>query len=78
MYPPPAVGVPGPYPWYPPANHYMQHVAENLYKEAGKSGKKENNLKDDFRRRLANKKKSRRFVERWRILRKSNKKLMIF
>jgi hypothetical protein len=56
----------------------MQHVAENLYKEAGKSGKKENNLKDDFRRRLANKKKSRRFVERWRILRKSNKKLMIF
>jgi hypothetical protein len=36
--------------------------------------KKEDNLRDDFRKRLANKKKSRRFVERWRILRKSNKK----
>jgi hypothetical protein len=40
----------------------MQHVAENLYKEAEKSEKKEDNLKNDFRRRLANKKKSRRFV----------------
>jgi hypothetical protein len=44
--------------------YYMQHVAENLYKEAGKSGKKEDNLRDDFRRRLANKKKPRHFVER--------------
>jgi hypothetical protein len=43
-----------------------------------KSGKKEDNLIDDFRRRLSNKKKSRRFVERWRILRKSNKKAYDF
>jgi hypothetical protein len=38
----------------------MQHIAENLYKEAGKFekyGKKKDNLRDDFRRRLANKKK---------------------
>jgi hypothetical protein len=42
----------------------MQHVAENLYKEAEKSRKKEDNLMDDFRRRLANKKKPRRFIER--------------
>jgi hypothetical protein len=35
----------------------MQHVAENLYKEAGKTEKKEDNLRDDFRKRLANKKK---------------------
>jgi hypothetical protein len=42
----------------------MQHVVENLYKEAGKSGKKEDNLRDDFRRRLANKKKPHRLVER--------------
>jgi hypothetical protein len=55
----------------------MQHVTENLYKEAGKSRKKEDNLRDDFRKRRANKKKPRRFVERWRILRKSNKKVMI-
>jgi MULE transposase domain len=41
----------------------MQHVVENLYKEAKKSGKKEDNLRDDFRKRLANKKKPRRFVE---------------
>jgi hypothetical protein len=56
----------------------MQHVAENLYKEAGKSGKKEDNLRDDFRKRLANKKKLCRFVERWRILRKLNKKTYDF
>jgi hypothetical protein len=56
----------------------MQHVAENLYKEAEKSGKKEDNLRDDFRRKLANKKKPRRFIERWRILRKSNKKAYDF
>jgi hypothetical protein len=56
----------------------MQHVVENLYKKAGKSGKKENNLRDDFRKRLANKNKSRRFVEKWRILRKSNKKAYDF
>jgi hypothetical protein len=56
----------------------MQHVTENLYKEAGKSGKKEDNLRDDFRKRLANKKKLRCFVERWRILRKSNKKAYDF
>jgi hypothetical protein len=56
----------------------MQHVTENLYKEAGKSGKKEDNLRDDFRKRLANKKKPRCFVERWRILRKSNKKAYDF
>jgi len=48
----------------------IQHVAYNLYKEAEKSEKKEDNLRDDFRRRLANKKKTRRFVERWQILRK--------
>jgi MULE transposase domain len=42
----------------------MQHVEENLYKEVGKSEKKEDNLRDDFRRRLANKKKPRHFVER--------------
>jgi hypothetical protein len=42
----------------------MQHVVENLYKEAEKSGKKEDNLRDDFRKRLANKKKPRRFIER--------------
>jgi ABC-type branched-subunit amino acid transport system ATPase component len=38
----------------------MQHIAENLYKEAEKFEKyekKEDNLRDDFRRRLANKKK---------------------
>jgi hypothetical protein len=56
----------------------MQHVAENLYKEAEKSGKKEDNLRDDFRKRLANKKKPRRFVERLWILRKSNKKAYDF
>jgi hypothetical protein len=57
----------------------MQHVAENLYKEAKKSGKKDDNLREDFRKRLANNKKPRRFVERLRILKKSNKKkLMIF
>jgi hypothetical protein len=56
----------------------MQHVAENLYKEAGKSGKKEDNLRDDSRKKLANKKKPRCFVERWRILRKSNKKTYDF
>jgi hypothetical protein len=32
----------------------MQHVAENLYKEAEKSGKKEDNLRDDFRRKIRN------------------------
>jgi hypothetical protein len=42
----------------------MQHIAENLYKEAKKTEKKENNLRDDFRRRLANKKKSRHFIKR--------------
>jgi hypothetical protein len=42
--------------------------------EAEKSGKKEDNLRDDFRRRLENKKKLRRFIERWRMLRRSNKK----
>jgi MULE transposase domain len=42
----------------------MQHVAENLYREVKKSGKKKDNLRDNFRRRLANKKKPRRFVER--------------
>jgi MULE transposase domain len=42
----------------------MQHVVENLYKKAGKSGKKKDNLIDDFRKRLAKKKKSRHFVER--------------
>jgi hypothetical protein len=41
----------------------MQHVTENLYKEARKSEKKEDNLRDDFRRRLANKKNLRRFIE---------------
>jgi hypothetical protein len=56
----------------------MQHVAENLYKEAEKSGKKEDNLRNDFRRRLANKKKLRRFIERWRIWKKSNKKAYVF
>jgi hypothetical protein len=56
----------------------MQHVAENLYKEAEKSEKKEDNLRDDFRKRLVNKKKPRRFVERWGILRKSNKKTYDF
>jgi hypothetical protein len=56
----------------------MQHVAEKLYKEAKKSGKKEDNLRDDFRRRLANKKKSRRFIERWKILMRSNKKAYDF
>jgi hypothetical protein len=53
----------------------MQHIAENLYKEAENSEKKEDNLRDNFRRRLANKKKPRRFEKRWRILRKSNKKV---
>jgi hypothetical protein len=43
--------------------YYIQHIAENLYKEAGNSEKKEN-LRDDFRKRLANKKKPRRFIER--------------
>jgi hypothetical protein len=43
----------------------MHHVVENLYKEPRKSRKKEDNLRDDFRRRLANKKKPCRFVERW-------------
>jgi hypothetical protein len=42
----------------------MQHVAENLYEEAGKSEKKEDNLINDFRRRLANKKKPRHFIEK--------------
>jgi MULE transposase domain len=56
----------------------MQHVAENLYKEVGKSEKKEDNLRDDFRKRLANKKKPRCFVERWWILRKLNKKAYDF
>jgi hypothetical protein len=56
----------------------MQHVAENLYKEAKKFGKKEDNLRDDFRRRLANKKKSRCFIERWQILMRSNKKAYDF
>jgi carbonic anhydrase len=41
----------------------MQHVAENLYKKAKKFRKKEDNLIDDFRRKLANKKKPRRFIE---------------
>jgi hypothetical protein len=35
----------------------MQYIVENLYKEVGKSTKKEDNLSDDFRRRLAKKKK---------------------
>jgi hypothetical protein len=35
----------------------MQYVAKNLYKEAEKSEKKEDNVRNDFRRRLANKKK---------------------
>jgi hypothetical protein len=39
----------------------MQHVTENLYKEAKKYGKKEDNLIDDFRKRLANKKKTASF-----------------
>jgi hypothetical protein len=56
----------------------MQHVAENLYKEAEKSEKKENNLIDDFLRRLTNKNKPHRFVKRWRILRKLNKKTYDF
>jgi hypothetical protein len=56
----------------------MQHVVENLYKEARKSEKKEDNLRDDFRRRLVNKKKLCHFIEIWRILRKSNKKALIF
>jgi MULE transposase domain len=42
----------------------MQHVAEKLYKEVEKSGKKEDNLRDDFKRRPANKKKPRYFIER--------------
>jgi hypothetical protein len=42
----------------------MQHVAENLYKEVRKFGNKEDNLMDDFRRRLVNKKKLHRFIER--------------
>jgi hypothetical protein len=42
----------------------MQHIAEKLYKEAGKSEKKKDNLIDDFRTRLANKKKPRHFIER--------------
>jgi hypothetical protein len=56
----------------------MQHVAENLCKEERKTRKKEDNLRDDFRRRLANKKKSRRFIQRWRMLRKLNKKTYDF
>jgi MULE transposase domain len=58
--------------------YYMQHVAKNLYKKARKSEKKEDNLIDDFRRRLANKKKPCRFIERWRILKKLNKKAYDF
>jgi hypothetical protein len=42
----------------------MLHVTKNLYKEARKSKKKEDNLRDDFKRRLANKKKMCRFIER--------------
>jgi hypothetical protein len=57
---------------------YATHRIKSGKKEGGKSGKKEDNLIDDFRRRLSNKKKSRRFVERWRILRKSNKKAYDF
>jgi hypothetical protein len=34
----------------------MQHATENLYNEAEKSGKKKDNLRDDFRRRLSNNK----------------------
>jgi hypothetical protein len=30
--------------------YYMQHVAENLYQEALKTKKKEDNLRDDFKR----------------------------
>jgi uncharacterized protein Yka (UPF0111/DUF47 family) len=56
----------------------MQHIAENLYKEARKFEKKEDNFSDDFRRRLANKKKSCHFIERWRMLRNSNKKAYDF
>jgi hypothetical protein len=40
--------------------------------------RKKDNLRHNFRRRLANKKKPRRFIERWRILRKSNKKAYDF
>jgi hypothetical protein len=43
----------------------MQHIAENLYKKAKKFRKKEDNLIDDFRKKLANKKKSRHFIERY-------------
>jgi MULE transposase domain len=56
----------------------MQYIAENLYKKAKKSRKKEDNLRDDFRRRLVNKKKPRCFIEVWRMLRKSNKKTYNF
>jgi MULE transposase domain len=51
----------------------MQYIVENLYKEVGKYGQKEQNLKDDFKCRLANKKKLHHFIEKWRKLRKSNK-----
>jgi hypothetical protein len=42
----------------------MQHIVENLYKKAKKTEKKEDNHIDDFRRRLANKNKLCRFIER--------------
>jgi MULE transposase domain len=56
----------------------MQYIVENLYKETRKFRKKEDNLMDDFRRRLVNKKKPRRFIERRQMLRKSNKKAYDF
>jgi hypothetical protein len=53
--------------------YYMQHVVDNLYKETKKIEKKEDNLKDDFKRRLKNKKKLHHFIKKERMLRKSNK-----
>jgi hypothetical protein len=44
--------------------YYIQHVIQNLYKETKRAGQRENNLKDDFKRRLVNKKKSHYFIER--------------
>jgi hypothetical protein len=56
----------------------MEYVVENLYKEIKKSEKKEDNLRDNFRRRLAYKKKPHHFIVRWWMLRKSNKNVYDF
>jgi hypothetical protein len=51
---------------------------KKLFKDAEKSGKKEDNFMDDFRRRLWIRKKSCCFIERWWMLRRSNKKVYDF